>query len=264
MCGFCDIQNIAQIELFTEEEIQRFVDDVFTGIVTTGKLSQAQYLKIARKLFEGVGEGYGKNIINVEFGTPDYAMLRSMRENVYRFSAAKQYQSIRQMNSFLIIDGKLATKSQFIKSATEVFNLYNKDHLSTEYNTATQTARSASLWNDIEANAASLPMLTYHTVGDGRVRPEHASLDNISRPVTDKFWNTCMPPNGWNCRCTVLQTDDAVKTDLRGVKIHKDVPEAFRFNAGKERLVFSKKHPYFDVAPRDKQALANNFDMPLP
>ena len=54
--------------------------------------------------------------------------------------------------------------------------------------------------------AELLPMLTYQTVGDGRVRPEHAMLDEISRPVGDKFWNTYFPPNGWNCRCTVLQT----------------------------------------------------------
>ncbi len=264
MCGICDVQNIDTINLFSDDEILRFLDDVFNGLISTSSLSTEQYLIIARKLFEGVASGYGKDIATVSFGTPDYAMLRSMRENVYRFSGAKQYQSIRQMNSLLIQDGKLITKSNFMKQARELFKEYNVNHLSTEYNTAIQQARSASLWQDIQQNKEYLPMLTYHTVGDGRVRPEHASLDEITRPVDDKFWYTCFPPNGWNCRCTTIQTDDAVKSDLRGIKIHQDVPEPFRMNAGRDMIVYSKAHPYFNVAPKDKQALANNFNLPLP
>lgn len=40
---------------------------------------------------------------------------------------------------------------------------------------------------------------TYATVGDDRVRPEHARLDGLTRPKDDPIWKTIWPPNGWNC-----------------------------------------------------------------
>lgn len=39
----------------------------------------------------------------------------------------------------------------------------------------------------------------YATVGDDRVRPEHAMLDGLTREKDDPIWKTLWPPNGWNC-----------------------------------------------------------------
>jgi hypothetical protein len=105
-------------------------------------------------------------------------------------------------------------------------------------------------------------MLEYVTVGDGRVRPEHAMLDRIKRPVDDKFWNYAYPPNSWNCRCTVLQSDDENKSSLKGINILKDIPPEFRMNSGKDKIVFSEKHPYFVVEKKDENLAANNFNLP--
>jgi uncharacterized protein with gpF-like domain len=89
-------------------------------------------------------------------------------------------------------------------------------------------------------------------------------LNNISRPVNDKFWDYAYPPNSWNCRCTVLQSDSSIKSSLKGVDILKDIPPEFRMNAGKDKIVFSDKHPYFVVDKRDKNLLDNNFYLPKP
>ena len=139
------------------------------------------------------------------------------------------------------------------------------NYLKTEYNSSIAQAQSASQWQDIQATKEDLPMLTYHTVQDERVRPTHRELDGISRSVDDKFWSNYMPPNGWNCRCTVLQgTIDVEKTNLRGFKNPKDVPDIFLFNSGKDRIIFSKKHPYFDVAQKDKKLAKVNWNLPIP
>lgn len=47
--------------------------------------------------------------------------------------------------------------------------------------------------------------LEYATVGDDRVRPAHAALDGVKLPKDDPRWNSIMPPNGYNCRCTVVE-----------------------------------------------------------
>ena len=48
-------------------------------------------------------------------------------------------------------------------------------------------------------------LLQYRTAGDDHVRPEHASLEGVTLPITDTFWQEIYPPNGWNISyCTAF------------------------------------------------------------
>jgi len=264
MCGFCEIQNSAPINIFSDDEIERIVIGVYSGLITPQSLDVATYLRVGEKLTNGVYNGFGKSLTNVEWNSPDYKMLSDLRNNVYVFSGAKQYHQVREMVDAIYDKDRIKPFSEYKQTGTEIFKNYNENYLRAEYNAAISQSRSASMWMEIEANAELLPMLTYQTVGDGRVRPEHAMLDEISRPVGDKFWNTYFPPNGWNCRCTVLQTDNENKTSLKGFTHPDTVPPEFMMNAGKDRIIFSDKHPYFTVEPRDRDLLKNNFYMPKP
>jgi SPP1 gp7 family putative phage head morphogenesis protein len=269
MCGYCDVENKYKepLNVFTEEDYERLIQGIAAGVITTQKLDFNTYQLIARKLSEGVSLGFGKDINEVQFGSADYKMLFDLRRNVYVFSGAKTYQEVREVVDLLVYREKneIRSFSDFKKKAKDVLVRYNEEYLQAEYNSAIAQSRSASQWMEFEKNSELYPMLTYHTVGDGRVRPTHAALNNISRPVDDKFWNNYMPPNGWNCRCTVLQGDDGVeKTNLKGFKQPKDVPDIFMMNPGKDRIVFSPKHPYFKVEPKDKMLARNNFNLPIP
>lgn len=264
MCGICDISNVSEppIDLFTEEEIDRILLGIYSGIISTRNLDVQTYLKTAKKLTEGIVKGYGKDFSSVVYNKTDYAMMRALRHNVFVFSAAKNYQQVRVMSS-LLIDEKINTYTQFKKAAKQVFIDYNENYLKVEYQSAIAQSRSASQWQEIEKVKQYTPMLTYHTVGDGRVRPTHEALNNITRKVDDKFWDKFMPPNGWNCRCTVLQSSDEPETSLKGFKTPDDVPDIFQFNPGKEKIIFSPKHPYFKVAQRDKDWAKQNFGLPI-
>lgn len=80
----------------------------------------------------------------------------------------------------------------------------------------------------------------------------------ITLPPSDKFWDNYMPPNGWNCRCTVVQvrkgkypesdSDMAIEAGERATThIGKDgsnKAKIFRFNPGKQQKIFPPKHPY--------------------
>lgn len=266
MCSFCDIVNVDEPPLFTDEEVDAYLYGVYIGLITINKLSVASYTKVAEKLTSGVYKGFGKILMEVDYKTPDYKMLFDLRENVYIFSGAKEYQQVRHLSSLLTNEKGIKTFNEFKKEALSVHNEYNVNYLRAEYNSAIAQSRSASMWMDIEKDKGLYPQLQYSTVGDGRVRIEHARLDGIIRPVGDSFWSKYFPPNDWNCRCTVIQTVGGFDTPKENIpKFNKkEVPEIFRFNAGKERIVYSEKHPYFKVEPRDVDLAKRNFNLPLP
>lgn len=270
MCGICDVNNkVALVEVFNDDDFERIINGILIGAITTEILDSETYFKIARKLTEGVFNGFGMSFEGLQYGSEDYQMLFDLRENVYVFSGAKTYQQTRELSlklrDLLTKNKEVTSLADFKKQANQILIKYNQDWLTTEYHSAIAQARSSSQWMEFEKDKGIYPMLTYHTVGDARVRPTHAALDGISRPIDDKFWSNYMPPNGWNCRCTALQgTDEVEKTNLQGFKQPNDVPDIFMMNAGKDRIVFSPKHPYFDVAPKDKTNAKNNWGLPLP
>lgn len=48
------------------------------------------------------------------------------------------------------------------------------------------------------------PFWRYVAVNDGRTRPAHRGWHNTVLPADHPWWDTHFPPNGWNCRCTVV------------------------------------------------------------
>ena len=77
------------------------------------------------------------------------------------------------------------------------------------YDTNTRQAAAAGQWERIQRTKRALPYLRYITKRDDRVRPQHASWDNVTLPVDDAFWQTHYPPNGWRCRCRVVGVSQA-------------------------------------------------------
>lgn len=268
MCGICDIQNNTEtINIFSGEDYDKLITAIAAGLISVNNLPLEVYLKIARKLTEGVVDGFGLGFEVLDVDSADYRMLFDLRRNVWVFSGAKTYQQVREVSSLLTFPDKneILTFSDFKNKAKDILRIYNEQWLSAEYDNAISSSRSASQWMQFEKDSDLYPMLEYHTVGDARVRPTHKELDGIVRPVNDKFWDSYMPPNGWRCRCTVLQGDEESKqTNLQGFKQPKDVPDIFMMNPGKDRIVFSPKHPYFKVEAKDKQLARNNFNLPLP
>jgi uncharacterized protein with gpF-like domain len=48
------------------------------------------------------------------------------------------------------------------------------------------------------------PYWHYSPVMDGKTRPMHRAWIVITLPADSPWWDTHYPPNGWNCRCTVV------------------------------------------------------------
>lgn len=77
--------------------------------------------------------------------------------------------------------------------------------LRTIFDTNLRTAYAAGHWARIQENARSAPYLMYTAVLDERTRPQHRAWHGTVLPVDHEWWRTHAPPNGWNCRCTVIQ-----------------------------------------------------------
>src|ERR1035437_177637 len=258
--GITNSADTTTIDAFDDADKTKSLERIYAQIVTSTNLDRDVYIKTADKLIEGVLNGFGT--INLSYNHEDQVMLRYLKTNVYKFSAAKQYHSTSEMENLLhdkfIKDDHIVPFNEFKKGAGKIFDKYNERYLKAEYDDAIAKAQSASQWVEIEHNKDTYPNLEYVTARDGRVRPAHRLLDKIIQPVNSKFWSIYMPPNGWNCRCTALQVDsDGVLTDLstRKAPTMKEVPEIFRFNAGKEKRIYSEKHPYFRLDEEAQKAV---------
>ncbi len=204
---------------------------------------------------KGVFEGFGGDFTTIAYDAPDFDKLIHIERNVYQFSGAKNYQQLRDLTSSLKEGDRVLTYKEFRNKALTILDEYQGAWLKTEYNAAIAGSQMASKWADFEKHPDSL--LEYRTMGDARVREEHALLDHVTRPVDDAFWKTYYPPNGWNCRCTVIRLNEGKQTPFKDID-HIDIPKIFQTNLGQQGLVFPKHSPYFIGCPPEvlKQAEA--------
>ena len=101
---------------------------------------------------------------------------------------------------------------------TREVQLGSSRRLRTIFRTNLATAYARGKWERIERTAEDLPFLRYVAVLDERTRPDHSAWHGVILPVTDEWWRTHYPPNGWGCRCVVEQLD-ADDIERRGYEV---------------------------------------------
>lgn len=185
-------------------------------------------------------------------------LTAALDENVFVFSGFKTYHELKEASMLLKDDdGGFKPFDRFRRDVEAIDSTYNKNYLAAEYEFAVASSQMAVRWKDLEKDGDRYD-LQYRTAGDDRVRPEHAALNGITLPPSDKFWDEYYPPNGWRCRCTAVQvrrgkypesdSDEAVKAGEKATtQIGKDGTDKgriFRFNPGKQEKIFPPKHPY--------------------
>jgi len=124
---------------------------------------------------------------------------------------------------------EMKAKGWWGKTANGV-QLGSPARLQTIYRTNMQSAYAVGQWDAIQEAKEVMPYLMYDAVDDFRTRPEHAAMDEIVRPVDDGFWSSHYPPNGFNCRCSVIQLS---AEDLKEYGL-KQTPMSAIMKPGKE------------------------------
>lgn len=195
------------------------------------------------------------------------AMKQHLVENVYVFSGCKTYAELREISDLLQDEnGAIKPFSKFFKDVRKVHNEYNKAYLESEYQFAEQSAIMASKWTDYEQEGDRYN-LQYRTAKDDHVRESHQLLHDTTLPQEDPFWIKYFPPNGWRCRCNVVQvrknrypeSDGSISME-RGEEATRTIgaggvntSEMFRFNPGKQKIIFPAHHPYMKELNANEQ-----------
>jgi len=251
---------------YSDKEIKELIDGIFDGSITEYNIPESLYIATSDYLKKGLYSGFGGDL--TKFEGKDLELLKELRENVYMFSAAKNYTELKEMGSFLInSDGERATMREFTKAAEQSFETFNDAWGRTEYNTAIHAAQMANKWNEIEKNKDLLPILVYSTIGDAC--DICAPLDGMTAKVDDPIWDSVASPNHFNCLCIMLQEEDTELTPESEKsetfdKVTAEMDDTFKYNPGKDKEIFSQSHPYFDVPKKDIELAKNNFNLPIP
>lgn len=186
-------------------------------------------------------------------------MMTSLESDVFVFSALKTHAQLFEASRQLLTDdGKVKSFQQFSQDIAKIEKDYNQAYLQAEYNFAVSSAQQAANWAKIEEDGDRYN-LQYRTAGDDKVRDSHEALNGTTLPPSDPFWNSYYPPNGWNCRCVAVQvlkdkypesdSEASIKKgEIATTQLGKDGKnrmEIFRFNPGKEKVIFPQNHPYY-------------------
>lgn len=179
-------------------------------------------------------------------------MRRRLERSNYIFSGIKTFHELNEaFPSLLDENGNRKPFEQFLNDVKKIDSTYNQNYLRAEYNFVQASAQMAAKWEGFMQDGDRYN-LQYRTAGDDKVRPEHAVLNRVTLPITDSFWEEYYPPNGWNCRCTVVQVrkskypvtphDEAMA--LGEEATGKDTKGIFRFNPGIEQKSVPDYNPY--------------------
>jgi SPP1 gp7 family putative phage head morphogenesis protein len=172
---------------------------------------------MTRAAFDGLAQRYRMQAFTVS-GLSDVALIDKVRDAVG--NAAEQGDTAADFTKAV---NQLTTEAG-VQSLADF-------QLTTVFQTNVQRAYANGHFEQMRdpAVAAALPYWKYMTAGDNRVRPNHAALDGFVAQNTDPIWRRIYPPNGFNCRCTVVPilADEApAEADIPGAaRVVADVPD---------------------------------------
>ena len=220
----------------------------------------------AQRLAQALAQGFA-----LAETPPNPELTHRLTEDVWVFSGFKTYEQLRRASE-LLLDSERQVRpwTKFKNDVLALHPKYNQSYLEAEYHHAVGASQLAAKWQKYEAEK-DLFQLRYRATIDERTRTSHRGMHGITLPVDDPFWDSYLPPNGWRCRCGVLQvpadlpSSDPETAQTEGEKattlIGKDGENKlaiFRYNAGKHKAVFPTHHPYYDVAKASKHRITGH------
>lgn len=179
-------------------------------------------------------------------------LTERLKESCLVFSGLKTFHQLGEAFPSLTDEkGERKPFEQFLNDVRSIDENYNKYYLKAEYNFAVSSSQMAAKWEEF-ASKGDRYDLQYRTAGDSKVRESHRKLNRVTFPIDSPFWDQYFPPNGWGCRCNVVQVREGKYPVSDEKKAMQDGnqsttgkhQEMFRFNPGKQQAAFPAYNPY--------------------
>ncbi len=254
-CKACtsDIAHFNAMDLSDWVKVmEQIAKDKYEGKISDD-ISEDYILKTYNELNKGFKKGYSSVTTKVNEATNKVTPESlKMQQNIFKFSGAKNYTMLQDINAILTSE-KGKSWNTFKNEVLNLNKKYNENYLQAEWQTAKQAGYHGANWEDYQKRKHIYPNLKYKTQKDGKVRNEHLSLQGVIAPIDSDFWAVHYPPNGWRCRCYVVQTAEqpTLAKDIPTLT-EKQLKKEFRGNVGISGEVFKetnenkgKPHPYF-------------------
>ncbi len=186
-------------------------------------------------------------------------MRDRLQRSDYIFSGIKTFHELNEaFPSLLDENGNRKPFERFLNDVRKIDSTYNANYLRAEYNFVHASAEMAAKWEEYMEDGDRYN-LQYRTAADDHVRPEHAALHGVTLPPSDQFWEVYYPPNGWGCRCDVVQvrkskyqvTEHGEAMKLGEQATSRDKKGIFRFNSGIQGKTVPDYNPYTISRCRD-------------
>jgi len=216
----------------------------------------------ATTLLDALHNGFAqKKFVGIAYGFEPDALKTAMELNIFRFSATKTVAEVYELNKAFRTSKNF---EEFSQKASGITNIFNKQWLQTEYDTAYLTAESSATYYRLKEQTDLFPYWMYATVGDAKVRPEHAELNGLMLPANDERWNSIYPPNGWRCRCYIVpkmrsefegeaqslaQNRKTVDSYMKSPEWKMNASQGFDVNRAITGEVFTKNQQYIRKFP---------------
>ncbi|HMP13432.1 MAG TPA: DUF935 family protein [Saprospiraceae bacterium] len=251
--GCCEHGHGAELALGIDVRklIEQAARNVHDRKLKEGDLQPQAWAHFNRELQQALQEGWGEDLSSISYrNATDWELAAQLQRNIYVFAAFKNHANIKDMVDALVDEnGNLREWEQFKAIAETISQNYYEPWLRAEYQTAVATGQTAAKWQQFQRNKDVLPFLTYVTQEDERVREAHKVLEGVTKHVDDPYWDTFYPPNGWNCRCDIIQTAGPETADNFLEPNEEQVPPIFRNNPAKTAELFGNDHPYWKNMP---------------
>mgnify|MGYP002621771094 CR=1 FL=1 len=178
--------------------------------------------------------------------------------NIIEFAVCEEYQAYEEMReAYPDIAKKKITDSRVIAILTAIYSRYNHSYRLVEDNDVHYTMSVFDKWIRIDDDT----YITYWTQGDARVRPWHRDLEGFTERKS-RFPEWMIPPIEFNCRCYLEESEVIAKvSDIKMVSAKipakpSELNDVYSESICKGGRIFSKSHPYFDVAEKDVSRLS--------
>lgn len=258
MDGCCDPLTLEMVEdadfLSIQESIFKALWENRATLSDEMKLTAIEGLRILK----GLREGWGADALSLAYNAPDYKALAIMEANVFAFANSKVEARLAAASDLLLNKEKLKLNSfsEFKKAAFDQVELLNTTYLRTEYDLAVAVGQNGSAFQRFLAEQDEFPFVQYQTVGDSNVRSEHALLDGRIFNIKDSEARNLWPPNGYNCRCEMVQyigePEEVASGETESERLAKADKNwkktGFNINRGDTMEVFTRKQFYSSTA----------------